>query len=31
MSELRTSLNNADRKITYTSFHGYCDSGIGPD
>ncbi|CAH3133172.1 unnamed protein product, partial [Porites lobata] len=22
--------NNADRKITYTSYHGYCDSGIGP-
>ena len=22
--------NNADRKITYTSYHDYCDSGIGP-
>ena len=22
------SLNSADRKITYTTFHGYCDSSI---
>ena len=24
------SFNNADRKITNTAYHGYCDSGIGP-
>ena len=24
------SLNSGDRKITYTSYHGYCDRGIGP-
>ncbi|XP_044179849.1 uncharacterized protein LOC122961271 isoform X2 [Acropora millepora] len=24
------SLNSGDRKITYTTFHSYCDSGIGP-
>ena len=24
------SRNNADRKITNTAYHGYCDSGIGP-
>ncbi|CAH3171167.1 unnamed protein product, partial [Porites lobata] len=24
------SLNNADRKITYTTNHSYCDYGIGP-
>ena len=24
------SLNSADRKVTYTSYHGYCDSRIGP-
>ena len=24
------SLNSADRKITYTTNHGYCDNGIGP-
>ena len=24
------SLNNGDRKITYTAFHGYCDRGLGP-
>ena len=24
------SLNSGDRKITYTTYHSYCDSGIGP-
>ena len=24
------SLNSGDRKITYTTYHGYCDRGIGP-
>ena len=24
------SLNSGDRKITYTSYHDYCDSGLGP-
>ena len=24
------SINSADRKITYTTYHGYCDSGITP-
>lgn len=24
------SLNSADRKITYTTYHGYCDSSITP-
>ena len=24
------SLNSADRKVTYTTLHRYCDNGIGP-
>ena len=29
MSDYYASLNSGNRRITYTSYHGYCDNGIG--